>query len=375
MRLLLTALTMWVLFGPSPVGAQVGTEADADEFPQPQVGGAAPAEPVAVVPPLVDSADESSPEDARTQEAQGPDGQTESVEDPPSPRTVVLLPVVGLGVDDLVPPIVQVEVADVIRDMGYAITESPPVAIRTAADLWRVTWAGQGSRGVSVRVSTARDQYLVEVIVVSLDGTGPFFGRGQAAPDGLRAEVRRVLAETLPPPGIWFTRSIPPVQPIQARHELGNPTERSLSRRDREAPRWGATLATEAGFGSSPSFFYNHFVGLRLDYRFFRDFWVGVGVHYANLHAYQGRADNFLLMGHIEDRVRLSSRFDLQLPLRIGVGYIPNNGAVLRFSAGLRYPIAPRVELGVDLLAPTIYFLGSQVVTAFHLGLEATARF
>ena len=86
-------------------------------------------------------------------------------------------PVVGRHIDarvrktastmgyDIMPKAHMVAAADSVK-MAY-----PP----TPADLWRVLWKAEASRGAFARVWAKDGQYLIEITVASLDGAGAFF--------------------------------------------------------------------------------------------------------------------------------------------------------------------------------------------------------
>ena len=135
------------------------------------------------------------------------------------------------------------------------------------------------------------------------------------------------------------------------------------------------TLQTEAAFGAASPFFYNHLAGARVDVRITRDILLGAYVGYANLNARNGRANNLVFMGQFEYRIRISPNLDLTIPLRAAVGYIPFNGPVVRFSAGLNYAIDGHWEIGTDFISPMIWVLPNHAVLTMNLSLEATYRF
>jgi len=135
-------------------------------------------------------------------------------------------------------------------------------------------------------------------------------------------------------------------------------------------------VQTEAAFGVTQEFFYNHLIGARLDFRITQGIIIGAYFAYANLNARNGRADNILFMLQFEDRIRISSDLDLTIPLRAAIGYVPFNGPVIRLAAGLNYAISADWEIGVDLLVPTFWILADGgAAVSLDVGVEATLRF
>jgi len=196
----------------------------------------------------------------------------------------------------------------------------------------------------------------------------------------------RMLRQTLPPPAQWQEQAAQQVAP-QARRET-QPTWRERPREELAHPggigvrlpapplrRFQITLQTEAAFGTTPSFFYNHLAGARFDVRITRELLVGGYVGYVNAEGRGERVSNMLFLLQGEYRVRVSPTFDLTIPLRVALGYMPFNGPVIRISAGLNYPISEDFEIGIDLLAPTFWILPQDVAFSLNVALEATYRF
>jgi hypothetical protein len=265
----------------------------------------------------------------------------------------------------------------------------------TPADLWRVSWIGRVHRGVFARIWAHAGQYVIELSVASLDGAGPFFARGTAGADDLRDTLDRLLHTALPAPNVW-TAAQQPAAPDAGQEpgptgEIGGPRDQTDdpsgtgerhatpghdAEPEPELRRWSLTVQTEAAFGVSQPFFYNHLIGARLDFRITQNIILGAYFAYANLNARNGRSDNIIFMLQFEDRIRISSDLDLTIPLRAAVGYVPFNGPVIRLAAGLNYAISPDWEIGADLLVPTFWILADGgAAVSLDVGLEATLRF
>ena len=302
------------------------------------------------------------------------------------------------GIDPVVGRVASARMRSTGEEMGYQVlTQEQTIAAArqlqmpyppTAADLWRVSWLARTHRGAFARIWAHAGQYVIEITVASLDGAGPFYARGTAGADDLRAAIDRLLRTALPAPSVWSPQGQPQQQP--APEATGTPVEELDDFDDLDEPaeddepeepepelrRWQLTLQTEAAFGVSNDFFYNHLVGLRLDFRITRDILLGAYFAYGNLNARNGRADNILFMLQFENRIRLGSDLDLTIPLRAAVGYVPFNGPVIRLAAGLNYAITTDFEIGADLIVPTFWILADGgTAVSLDVGLEATVRF
>lgn len=325
------------------------------------------------------------------------------------PRQVVVVDAITYGIAPVVGRVTSEQLRTTAAAMGYDILpqaegvrafqgmrmQYPPAP----ADLWRLGWATRSHRAVFARVWARDGRYIIEVIVASLDGQGPFVTTETSGAEDLRAAVDRALRQALPPRELWqgpepsFVErtSVAPggLTPVavagqpqarrrSAREELGHPTARDGRRwrpAEPEIRRFSLALQTEASVGTTQGGFYNHFVGMRLDVRITRDILVGLYAAYTNLEGRDGRVHDFFFMVQAENRIRPSSTLELTIPLRLGIGYLPFNGPVFRLAAGLNYALSPNWEIGVDLVAPTFYVLPERFAVAFDFGLEVAYRF
>ena len=265
------------------------------------------------------------------------------------------------------------------------------------ADLWRVTFAAHATRGVFGRIWSQNGQYGVEITVAAIDGGGPFFARELVPIQELRAAVARMLRTVLAPPGV-STAGMPsgahdsltqrPSYPIAANGNAtpGTALDRAIDsaradqtppprRRTGKALRWEISLQTESALGVSGGFFYNHVLGARLDYRLTPAVRVGISLAYTNLAGSTGRVGNFLVMAQAENRVRVTPDWNLYIPLRIGIGYLPFNGPVVRTSAGVAWPLSRQWDLVIDLLAPTFWMVPGNVKISMDLSAEIGFKF
>lgn len=372
--------------------------------PPPVAPEAPPAAPPAEAPPPSPEAPPVTPPGAAT-------GEEEAVVPPPGPGTeeppaeapagarmrMIVIDAATFGIDPVVGRVVSARLRSTGEELGYSVlTPEESVAAAqqlrmpyppTPADLWRVSWLARAHRGVFARAWAHQGQYVVEIAVASLDGSGPFFARGTAGADDLREVVDRLLRTALPPPSAWNAAGVgggasPGVQAPQAPAasaqpgaEEAEPRARRRAEPEPELRRWQLTLQTEGAIGAAQEVYYNHLIGLRFDFRITRDILIGVYAGYANLNARDGRADNLLFMAQFENRIRISPDVDVTIPLRASVGYLPFNGPVIRLSAGLNYAISEHWEIGADILTPTFWILPDRTAVSLNIALEGTYRF
>lgn len=354
-----------------------------DEFADVDGGGAVPTPPGSDVAPPPDEfsdVDEGS--------SAPPDGER---------MRMLVVDAAVYGVDPVVGRVASQRMRATGEELGYQVlppNETVAAAQQlqmpyppTPADLWRVSWVARVHRGAFARIWSHAGQYVIEISVASLDGAGPFFARGTAGSDDFRETVDRLLRTALPAPNVWnraqeqTPETAGPATPVEELDDLDTPTPREGTQpREREPEpelrRWSLALQTEAAFGVSSDFFYNHLVGLRLDFRITRDILLGAYFAYGNLHSRNGRADNIFFMLQFEDRIRISSDIDLTIPLRAAVGYLPFNGPVIRLAAGLNYAVTPDWEIAADLIVPTFWILADGgTAVSLDVGLEVQYRF
>ncbi len=325
----------------------------------------------------------------------GPDGEPAAA----PPLQIIVIDAAPHGVAPVVGRHVTERMRTTAAEMGYSVVD-PAATVQAAqrlqmpyppspADLWRVTYASRSQRGAFAKVWAHEGRYVFEITIASLDGAGPFFARGTSGAEDLHDVVARLTREALPSPESYdadaAARYAQPQQ--QAQPEDQTPagrwtppqpvdrvrvSQRRVSRRPTR--RFDIALQTEAAFGTSSDFFYNHLVGLRLGFRITKTLHVGLYGAYANLRGRDSRQNNLLPMLQLTQRIRLGSRSSLTVPIRASVGYLPFNGPVVRLSAGLNLPVSERVEIGADILSPTFWFLGSQVEISLNVGLEVIFR-
>lgn len=363
--------------------AQGGTGAQPD-------AGAGAADTADVPPPPVEP---TGPGAAGSEGATPEGGSSEEAQPPRALRRAIVIDAATYGIDPIVGRVATERMRAAAAAMGYEVLDAQTTSTAaqrlrmpyppTPADLWRVTWVAQAHRGVFARIWASEGRYVIEMMAASLDGTGPFFGRETAGASDLREVIDRLVQQTLPAATAWQEQqpiataatSVPPRRRDRPREELAHPGGIGVRLPEPPIRRWQVTLQTEAVIGTTQGGFYNHMVGARLDFRILRDLIVGAYVAYTNLQGRNDRAHNLLVMIQGEQRIRLGPSIDLTIPLRVGIGYLPFNGPVIRLAAGLNYPISPDFEIGVDLVSPTFWILPDDVAVSLDIGLEATYRF
>ena len=132
-------------------------------------------------------------------------------------------------------------------------------------------------------------------------------------------------------------------------------------------------LQTEAAIGVYPGDFYNHLVGGRFDLVFSPHVSFGGYLGYANLKGKEGRASNLLAYAQVE--YLAGDPRGVRVPLRFASGYLPRNGPVMRLSGGFAFPLTPTIDLVTEVLAPTIWLTGDQMVLSMDLAAELAFRF
>lgn len=332
-------------------------------------------------------------------------GAQENLPSPTPSRTVALLPIAARGVDPIVPRRVGETIAAGIASAGYTLADANAVAramamVRpndppTAADLWRITALSGADRGVAVVLGTESGQYAATFVIASADGTGPFTVHVTGSPADFLDRCAAAFASLLPPPSAfdaeaarryvadanaramatpaaptWNPAPTPGLQPGGYRpFGYGRP-------RYPTTPRFGVSFISESAFGRNQGQrFYNHLLGARIDVRLGQEVYLGAFGGYVNVATGTGRGSNLLGYLQIEDRIRFLASGKLMVPIRFGVGYLPLNGPFMRFAAGLRFPVGESLELGLDLLAPTFWWIPQDRRVTYDVGAEITYRF
>lgn len=227
----------------------------------------------------------------------------------------------------------------------------------TPPELLRVAEETHADHALFAALGSRNDRYVVTLVLANTDRTGPFTRTLEASAEGLEGAVDGAARALLAAPSPDGAPSSPP-------REAGKTDARDAG---------GVTtlaLHTEGALGVSERSFYNHLGGARLDYSFAGGFSLGAYVGYLNAKGKDGRVSNVLSLLSLEYRIAPGSSTRFRIPLRFGTGYLPNNGPVVRFSAGAQFPLGDSVWLTFDLLAPTVWIVKDSTVLSMNAGAE-----
>jgi len=338
--------------------------------------------PPAAIPAAADAPEGDVAEPVATESSA--ESTEPSVEVPPPPAArVVLVATQVIAVDPVVGRFVNEQLVRTATELGYQVVQGEETA-RFAqqvtlpyppppADLWRLTYASGSQRGVFARVWAEGGNYVTEVLVASLDGTGPFVQRAPSGAADLQAVVHTLLTQTLPPPAAQMTAPPPTAATVATPALPGLPPGIPVGPAEVDepiGPRWNLAFQTEAAFGLGDNSFYNHLVGARMDYKLSRDVLTGLYLGYANLKGRTGRIGNALVYAQLEDRVRVTRDGKVTVPLRLALGYLPRNGPVLRLASGVFYAVSPTLSIGAEALAPTFWVIRDRVLFSMDFAVE-----
>ena len=116
---------------------------------------------------------------------------------------------------------------------------------------------------------------------------------------------------------------------------------------------------------------FNLMTGIRGEFNW-RGLTVSANFHYTYVIDYEPASEpdyhTLALFGMIGYQIRLGSD-RLYLPLLVGAGYIPGNGALLRIEAGLAIKPTDRIDIRVILVCPNFWFLDNDMVLFTSLSL------
>jgi hypothetical protein len=114
------------------------------------------------------------------------------------------------------------------------------------------------------------------------------------------------------------------------------------------------TFASSSAFGVTNAKFFNQLLGARFDYRFSQRFAFGSTLSYVNLKGKDGRAHNLLPEASAEYRVPLQPA-SVGLPVRLSLGFLPNNGPTFRIAAGFDFQLSEAVTLELTPVEPMLW--------------------
>lgn len=328
--------------------------------------------------------------------------------DPATFGKLFLLPIAGYGVDPVVLQVTEQIVRNVATETRH-LTYAPEDIRRTVQALRIGQWVSPqdlesiriavGANAVMfIKIWPAGETYTVECLLVKEPGMAQSVVRIQAKAETFESEVKDGLLTLIPTHTgqAWATPSNTPAHPTShqpsnplgqhapgtAALQLSNPSLdpnniNHIRRRSAEYHPFALTLQTEAVFGfTEKTNFYSHIAGLRFDWKLSPQFGFGATVSYINLEGRYQRVSNLLFMINVEYRILFGRlqltdlKLPVSIPLRVAVGYLPNNGPVLRVSAGINIPLSANWEIGTDILVPTFWFIPNQTHVSLDLSLE-----
>ena len=120
---------------------------------------------------------------------------------------------------------------------------------------------------------------------------------------------------------------------------------------------------------------FNLMTGVRGEFQW-RGLTVGLDFNYTFIKDWEPRSDpayhTVSVFGMIGYKIRLGSQ-RLSLPILAGGGYIPGNGGLLRFEAGLAVRPRDRLEIRIIFVSPNFWFLGDEMVLFTSLSIAVLA--
>jgi hypothetical protein len=303
----------------------------------------------------------------------------------PTPTRVELIALEarGHGVAPVVPRFVTDRLRARLAQAGYYVWDGaashvaaqraglpdPPSvsALDRAAKIARV------GRIAYSQVWAERGRYVVQLVVVSIDGTEAIVGRVTADAANLGPAIDALVDQRIPPPSAFDLEAAARALEPGPYHSF-TPTSRAPTDR-RPSHRGALALIAGPGIGSGELRFHTFNLRARLELRITQSVAASLITGYVNLPGGGQRVHNVPILGQIEYKVAIADVERLRIPIRFAMGYIPFNGPVARASAGLNYELNHAWEVGADLIAPTFLSSPSAAHLAFELSVELVRRF
>jgi hypothetical protein len=132
-------------------------------------------------------------------------------------------------------------------------------------------------------------------------------------------------------------------------------------------------ISTSA-FGVTHAKFFNQLAGARLDYRFTSRFAFGASLAYANLKGKDERVHNVLPEVFSEYRVPLQKEA-FGMPLRLGLGFLPQNGPTLRLGAGIDFAFSDTISCEVIPLESMVWLTRERPEVSLNASLALRVAF
>jgi hypothetical protein len=128
---------------------------------------------------------------------------------------------------------------------------------------------------------------------------------------------------------------------------------------------------SESSFGLDQAGFYNHLVGVRFGYRVSRGILLGGAVSYANLKGPVDRVSNSVLAAIGEWRIALGP--STSMPIRVYLGYLPNNGPWLKAALALRQDFGEHWAVAIEG-GPVLWSVHNGSTISMDAALELTYK-
>ncbi len=306
--------------------------------------------------------------------------------------TAVLLPLRGTGADANARRAAETSLRRRLEVRGYQVevlTEGVPGAGASPAELGELA----RSRGAAIVVDPTLEEFAGEtslrIRIISPAGSVLGENANLSTATSLPQDAATILAvamESLPethaPPESGSGVEAPWDVPSTGRDEPTELVERPRAREDRPRPRrprrqwqdrrWWLGAQIEPAMGTNRNSF-NLLVGARGEFQW-RGLTVALNFQYTFVRDWEPRTNwsyhTLAIYGLLGYQIRLGSD-RLKLPLMIGAGYIPGNGALLRIEAGLAIKATDRIDIRVLIVCPNFWFLENEMVlfTSLSLGL------
>ncbi len=134
-------------------------------------------------------------------------------------------------------------------------------------------------------------------------------------------------------------------------------------------------LLAHGAFNPGRDPYTNALFGLRFAYFPLDRLGVSASLSYTNLRGRVGRVHNVLPTVGVESAVDLVPSVGLFVPVRAELGYLPFNGPVVRFTAGLAFTLYRQLRLELDIVQPTIWWVNENVSVSLDVGAYLTWTF
>lgn len=298
------------------------------------------------------------------------------------PRTAVI-DIAPLGVE----PVVGTHLTDLVRTtvtaLGFRVV--PTQELYAAAQrlslpfpvppdgVFLLERALQAPVAITGEARASGGQYVVRlrvrVAVEAQERTREVTGDQWTLDENVRAALPALL---VPPEVPSAQRTTPPPTSVTPPPTTRPPRIRRVRA---HARRWELGGGVFTAFGPGRDSFVNASVFARVG--FFPQDRLGFtfSAGYANLRGRGQRVSNALFLLGVETAVDLVPSKRVFIPLRAEFGYLPDNGPVIRLSAGVAFQLARRVRLSFDILSPTLWVLPEtapvslDLAASIHIGL------